>query len=195
MNNIILKGIIKDIKYSHNIQDIEYYKGNLLVPRDNGKEDIINIKFKRFSCDCNEGDTISLKGNVRTFNHKENDKNKVDIFCFTYFDKPEEEINNKVELDGVICKINNLKKTYLGKDVCDFIIVNSIDKLHSYLPCVAWGKQAKEIAKLPIGTKISIEGELRSREYKKYTDEVNFDIKIAHEINVKSFNCEKHIEI
>ena len=92
-------------------------------------------------------------------------------------------------------KINNLKKTYLGKDVCDFIIVNSIDKLHSYLPCVAWGKQAKEIAKLPIGTKISIEGELRSREYKKYTDEVNFDIKIAHEINVKSFNCEKHIEI
>ena len=40
MNKIQLSGIIKDIKYSHNIQDIEYYKANLLVPRDNGKEDI-----------------------------------------------------------------------------------------------------------------------------------------------------------
>ena len=190
MNTITLQGIIKNIQYSHNIGDIEYYKADLLVDRGNGKEDIVKLKFKGFSCNCNEGDMISLKGNVRTFNHKENDKNKVDIFCFTYFDKPEEEINNKVELDGVICKINNLKKTYLGKDVYDFIVVNSIDRLHSYLPCVAWGKQAKEIAKLPIGTKITIEGELRSREYKKYIDEVNFDIKIAHELNVSKYALE-----
>ena len=52
MNNINLKGILKNIQYSHNIGDIEYDKATLLVARDNGKEDLIELKFKRFS-KCN----------------------------------------------------------------------------------------------------------------------------------------------
>ena len=49
MNTIILSGIIKNIQFSHKIDDIEYYKANLLVTRENGKEDLINLKFKKFS--------------------------------------------------------------------------------------------------------------------------------------------------
>lgn len=190
MNKITLSGLIRNIRYSHNIKDVEYYKAELLVERENGLEDLLNLKFKRFSCPYKENDKISLTGNIRTFSRKlDNDKSKVDIYVFTYFDIPEVTANNIVELDGKICKKGDLRKTRNGKDVIDFIIANNISNdtssLNCYLPVVAWGKQAKQISKLPVGSIINIKGELRSREYKKQLDNGNFEIRIAHEVVVK----------
>ena len=48
MNCIKLKGILKNIQPSHVIQDIEFSKANLLVTRKDGKEDYLNIRFKKF---------------------------------------------------------------------------------------------------------------------------------------------------
>lgn len=141
MNKITLKGIIKNIQYSHNIQDIEYYKANLIVPRENGKEDIVDLKFKRFSCPYKENDEVSLVGNVRTFSEKDGGKNKVNLYVFTYFDLPNEEENNLVELDGRICKKSAIRKTKDGKDVLNFILANNISNngssLNAYIPLVA----------------------------------------------------------
>lgn len=141
MNKIQLNGIIKNIEYSHHIQDIEFYKANLITRRENGKEDIINLKFKKFSNPYKENQEISLLGNIRTFNRQEEDKNKVELFVFTYFDEAEEGPNNLAYIDGRICKKNNLRKTTSGKDVLDFILANNIENngqvLNVYLPCVA----------------------------------------------------------
>ena len=49
MNEIILKGLIRDIENSHNIGDIQYSKANLIVSRDSGIDDIISLRFKKFS--------------------------------------------------------------------------------------------------------------------------------------------------
>ena len=37
MNDIILRGLIKNISYSHSINDIEYNKADLIVPNNNNK--------------------------------------------------------------------------------------------------------------------------------------------------------------
>ena len=144
MNKIILKGIIKDIQYSHTVQNIEYYKANLLVKREgNGnKEDLICLKFKRFSCPYKDGDEITLIGNIRTYSQRLGDRNKVEIYVFTYFDVPEEITScNACELSGRICKKNPIRKTSEGKDVLDFIIANNLrtenQSLNCYIPCVA----------------------------------------------------------
>ena len=193
MNKIQLKGIIKDIQYSHNIQDIEFYKANLIVKRENGKEDLLNLKFKRFSNPYSEGQEISLVGNVRTYNHIVDGKNKVDLFVFTYFDEPDADIgvNNLVEIDGRICKKNELRKTTSGKDVLDFIIANNLENdnqiLNVYLPCVAWGKCAKALDRFNVGDKIRLVGELQSREYKKKISEDDFEIRVCHELSVNTF--------
>ena len=98
MNKIELQGIIKNIQPSHILGDVEYYKANLLVSREN-KEDLLNIKFKKFSCNYKENDFISIKGNVRTFGAKQPDgKNKVDVYVFTYFDETESGEKNKAIL-------------------------------------------------------------------------------------------------
>lgn len=141
MNNIILHGTIKNIQYSHNIDDIEYYKANLLVTRNNGKEDLLNLKFKRFSLPYKENDEIDITGNIRTYSQKLKDKNKVDVYIFTYFDSPEQSETNYCEIDGRICNKNDLRKTKDGKDVLDFILANNVandtQSLNCYIPCVA----------------------------------------------------------
>lgn len=203
MNKITIQGIIKDIEFSHYINDIEYYKANVVVKRENDKEDIIPIKFKRFCNIYKDGDEIVFTGNVRTFSTTdENGKNHVMPYVFTYFDKPENLADgemydkgwNKVELDGNICKKGELRKTKTGLDVIDFIIANNIKNSNStfnaYLPVVAWGKQAKEINKLEIGDYINIKGSFVSRTYKKRKDD-DFVFNIAYEINAEEIKREE----
>lgn len=191
MNKIQLNGVIKNIEYSHHIQGIEFYKANLITRRENGKEDIVNLKFKKFSNPYKENQEISLIGNIRTFNRQEEDRNKVELFVFTYFDEAEEGPNNLAYIDGRICKKNNLRKTTSGKDVLDFILANNIENngqiLNVYLPCVAWGKCAKALNKLNIGDKILIQGQLQSREYKKKIAEDDYEIRVCHELSVNTF--------
>lgn len=188
MNKIILKGLIRNIEYSHNIQDIEFCKAELITQEDNGKENVINLKFKRFSNPYQEGDEVALVGNLRTYSQKLENKNKVEVYVFTYFDLPEENKINFISLDGRICKRGDLRKTQSGKDVIDFIIANNLksetQSLNCYIPCVAWGKLAKQINKMNIGDYINIVGKLQSREYKKKISDSDFEIRVAHEVNI-----------
>lgn len=193
MNKIILRGILKNIEHSHSMNGIEYSKAIIITKRTDGKEDIVNLKFKEFSNKFKENEFIELTGNVRTFNYIDENKNRVELYVFTYFDYPEEtdsKETNYVELDGTICKSNGLRKTKNNNFVLDFILANNIvngDKaLNAYIPVVAWGKLAREINDLPIGTKIKVIGSLHSREYKKIINN-DIEIKIAHEININNY--------
>ena len=198
MNQIILKGLLTNQQPSHEINNIEFCKAHLIVPRTDGKEDIINIRYKKFSNPYNEGSEISIKGNVRSYSTKLGDgKNKVDLYVFTYFDIPElddndQEITNKADIDGRICKIEPLRITKNGKRNIHFILANNLivsegsKKLNSYVPCIAWGNLADEIAKLTVNDQISVSGELHSREYQKTLADGSTEIRVAHECVVTS---------
>ena len=202
MNKINVKGILKNIQPSHTINDIEYDKADLVVTRKDGKEDILNIRFKKFSNPYKDNQEVSIIGNVRSYSqHLDNGKNKVELYIFTYFDPAElneddTEIINKFEIDGRICKMEELRKTKDGKSAIHFILANNLiidetnQKLNSYLPCIAWGKLAKEIAQLKVNDRIEVVGELHSREYKKIIDQESgeFEFRIAHECVINSFN-------
>lgn len=200
MNNIILRGTIRDIEYSHTIGNVEYNKANLVVNRHNGDEDIINLKFKKFSNPYKDGDSIELTGNVRSYSRKvSEDKNKVDLYVFTYFDRPEGEVleeieSNSFEIDGRVCKVNELRHGNSGKQNLHFIIANnmivdnSTRKLNSYLPCITWGKVAAKASNLKTSDFIKCKGQLHSRTYKKYyKDSSEFELKVAHELLVTDF--------
>ena len=200
MNNINLKGIITNIEYSHTIQDIEFNKANLLVKRPDGKEDLLNIRFKKFSNPYTNDQEVTLTGNVRSYSSKlENGKNKVELYVFTYFDQPElneydmEDVN-VLRLDGRICKIEPLRTTRNGKHNIHFIIANNLivsdghKKLNSYIPSIAWGDEAVALSKLSVNTKLELTGALHSREYKKNLPDGTFEFRLAHECTLESFN-------
>lgn len=195
MNEVILKGQIRDITSSHVINGVEYEKANLIVTRNDGKEDILSLKFKKFSNNYSNGDFVELVGNLRSFSRKiDNNKSKVEVYVFTYFDTPStdienySDISNKVSIDGRICKIDKLRTTDNGKTNLHFILANNIisldQKLNNYIPAVIWGKLAVEYSNLQINDKVNIKGELHSRTYKKILPDGEMEIRTAHELVV-----------
>lgn len=193
MNNIILRGIINNIQYSHTIDDVEFYSATI-VNNNNGHESINSIKFKKLSNPYKNGDYVEIVGNIRTYSEKVGTKNKVHVYVFTYFDSPyiDNEETNIAEIDGRICTMNDIRVTKSGKENLHFILANNIYsnglKLNSYIPCVAWGKIAKQLSSLPVNTQLELYGELQSREYKKILDNNELEINIAHEFYIKTFN-------
>lgn len=193
-NDIILKGQLRNIQYSHSINNVEYQKADLLVDRGNGETDIIDLKFKKFANKYKEDDIVNLRGNIRSHSSKlDNGKNKVDIYVFTYFDIPgtdedDKEIINDLLLTGRICKIDQLRNTKNGKQNIHFILANNIvtgtdkQKINNYIPCVAWGNEAQFLSNKKVGDKIYIHGQLHSRTYTKKLDNGEEEIKTAHEV-------------
>lgn len=197
MNEIKLKGILKNIKYSHTINGVEYNKADLIVKNQQYDDDVLSLRFKKFSNKYAEDTEIELIGNVRSYSQKvSNSKNKVDIYVFTYFDIPtedEEDIVNQFNLDGRICKIDDLRITKSGKQSLHFILANNIisnassQKLNNYIPCQVWGKLALEMSNLKVNDYITITGQLHSRTYKKLLDNGEIEFRVAHEALVLGY--------
>lgn len=194
MNEITLTGIIKNIQHSHAIEDIDFDKAQLIVQRENGHEDVINLRFKSFSNPYKDNDLVQLVGNIRSYSYKiDEDKNRVIIYVFTYFDTPQEECVNEAEIDGRICKINELRTTRSGKHNIHFILANNLHsadntkRLNSYIPCIAWGSIAKQLQDLTVNTQLKIKGQLHSREHKKRLENGDIEIRVAHELLVTEF--------
>ncbi len=199
MNNIRLKGILTNIEPSHVIQGIEFSKANLIVQRGDGKEDSLNLRFKKFSNPYEDNQEISLCGNVRSYSSRLDDgKNHVELYVFTYFDQPElneedQEETNRLDIDGRICKIGALKHTRNNRKNIHLILANNLivsdgaKKLNSYIPCIAWGATAERLSELSVNAQLRIRGELHSREYKKTLPDGSFEFRVAHECLIKDF--------
>lgn len=199
MNEIRLKGLLRDIRFSHSLLDTEYYKADLITTRPDGKEDVIDLRFKQFSNPYQEEQVVELQGNIRSYSYRdENNRNRVNIYVFTYFDIPQAdedgyETSNGFELTGRVCKIDPLLKTPQGKEVIHFILANNIiseekhQKLNNYIPCVAWGNMAKKLANLQVNDMLYVKGELHSRTYKKMLDNGEVEFRTAHECVISQF--------
>lgn len=192
MNKISLRGFLRDIEYSHNIGEIEYEKANLICPNTSGRDDdIISLKYKKYSNKYKEGDFIELEGNLRSYSTSNNGKNTVQIYVFTYFDLPDVISSNNTEIDGRICKIDDLKQTYYNKKYLHFTLANNIfsgdKKINNYIPCICYDNIANELSKCGVNTKLNISGEFHSHCYKKYISDTEFEYRIAHELLVKTY--------
>ena len=199
MNEVILKGILRDIQPSHTINGINYDKANIIVSRKDGNEDILSLKFKQFSNFYHEGDLIELVGHLRSYSVKtEDNKSHVELYVFTYFDPPStdtetyQDITNKVTIDGRVCKTDILRYTKSGKPHFHFILANNIfsggQKINNYIPSVIWGKQAIKAAELKVNDRVQAVGEVHSRVYKKLLPDGELEIRTAHEFVIQRLN-------
>ena len=195
MNEVTLQGYIRDIEFSHDIGNVEYGKANLICPGQNGKEDdIISLRYKKFSNRYKEGDLIELRGNIRSYSQRLENKNKVEIYVFTYFDIPGELKKNEIIIDGNICKMGKLSVSKYGKRYIHFTLANNIftpggKKLNNYIPCTVYDELAEQIEQeYDVKDHINIIGSLHSHTYKKHLLDNSIEYRIAHEVVVKE--CE-----
>lgn len=193
MNEIVLKGTIRNIKPSHTVNNIEYLQAEIITQRTDGKEDSNIIKFKKHINKYRELDYAELVGSIRSYTQPlQNGKNKVSIYVFTYQDIPnqtqrEETYNNHFVVDGRICKIEDIRKTSNGKQNLHFTVANNIftpngQKINNYLPVTCWGKLADKVSKMQVNDQVIMSGELHSRTYNATLENGEKEFRVAHEL-------------
>ena len=64
------------------------------------------------------------------------------------------------------------------------IAVNRAYNKSDYIPCIAWGRNARFVKNLPVGEKIALSGRIQSREYTKKISETESKVMTAYEVSV-----------
>ncbi len=201
-NNLILVGKITDEKvFSHEIYGEKFYTFNLSVPRLSGNADIIPITISERLFKEDElvvDKKVKVKGQFRSYNSYEKEKNRLILTVFAkdieFLENQDEEvvaskdfISNEVTLIGYICKVPIYRQTPFGREIADILLaVNRAYNKSDYIPCIAWGRNARFCSKMEVGTEVKIIGRVQSRNYEKKHEDGTVEQRIAYEVSIAS---------
>ena len=131
------------------------------------------------------GATVTVIGQLRSFNNKSGQGSRLVISTFAQtLTHDAGEPLNRIFLSGVLCKQPALRRTPLGREICDMILaVNRRYGRADYLPCIAWGAVAQQVSLLHTGARLTAEGRVQSRVYSKTENGVTTD-RTAYEVSI-----------
>ena len=177
-------------KYSHELYGEGFYEFSLCVVRLSGQCDYIPVTVSErlmSGVDLSEGAEVALGGQFRSYNKIENAKSKLMLTVFVRdFVLPEESKNpNTAELLGYICKPPVYRTTPFNREICDVLLaVNRAYNKSDYIPCIAWGRNARFVRDIVVGQKIFVTGRIQSREYTKKLSETESEVRVAYELSI-----------
>ena len=194
MNKIYLQGIVSELEFSHEYKGEKFYSFVLSPNRLSGYTDKLPCIVPEVNLPyIYEGQTVGIRGEVRTRNVEVDGKSHLEIYVFVKETGTcGEEDTNYAELRGFIRRKPNLRYTPLGRTICDvFLKVSRVDEetevsytQFDYIPCIFWGRNALRVAEMEVGKEISITGRLQSREYVKQNLFGECETKTAYELSV-----------
>ncbi len=191
-------------RFSHEIYGESFYIFDLSIDRLSGNADIIPVTVsERLIKDdmLQEGKTLLVKGQFRSYNSYDNGRNKLVLTVFTKDimeveeNQNEEEneivkkdiVTNEVVLVGYICKKPIYRQTPFGREISDILLaVNRAYNKSDYIPCIAWGRNARFCQDVEVGTQVKIVGRVQSRTYEKKFEDGTVEQRVAYEVSVGS---------
>ena len=198
-------------RFSHEIYGERFYVFNLEIPRLSGNSDIIPITVSERLIKeetLQEGHQLLVKGQFRSYNSYENEKNRLILTVFAkdiveVEEKEEDEENEMVKIDtitnevvlvGYICKKPIYRQTPFGREISDLLLaVNRAYNKSDYIPCIAWGRNARFCQDIEVGTQVKVVGRVQSRQYEKKHDDGTVEVRVAYEVSVGSLEViEEH---
>ena len=191
-NQAVIAGeIISDFEFNHEVFGEGFYFVKLKVSRLSHSSDIIPLLVSERLIDVKQshiGQFLEARGQFRSHNKQESDKNRVVLFLFAkeieMIDSAENRNPNEIFLDGYICKEPVYRTTPLGREIADVLLaVNRAYGKSDYIPCICWGRNASYAGNLTVGSRIQLRGRIQSREYQKRIGEGKVVDKIAYEVS------------
>lgn len=77
------------------------------------------------------------------------------------------------------------RTTPLGREITDILLaVNRLYGKSDYIPCIAWGRNARFASTFQIGDNIKIWGRVQSRDYQKKLEDGRVEIRTAYEVSI-----------
>ena len=182
--------VTEEPTFSHEVLGEGFYDLKIRVPRLSDQYDVLPVTISdRLLSNTSIGDTLSIDGQFRSYNKFEDNKSKLilTVFAKELVDDDPSTNSNTITLTGYICKEPIYRTTPFGREICDCLLaVNRAYNKSDYIPCIAWGRNARYVKDLAVGSKVTITGRIQSREYQKKHSEENIETKIAYEVSISS---------
>ena len=142
--------------FSHENHTRRFDKFPLRVERLSGQSDLPIIVVSEAllrECPVEAGQSLRVTGQLRSFNNKSGQGSRLVITVFAQTLEPGDgSFFNRILLSGALCQKPSLRRTPLGRSICDIILaVNRRYGRADYLPCIAWGQTAAQIAGIDVG--------------------------------------------
>jgi len=189
LNQVTLRGMAESAPVlSHENHGENFYKFALLVPRLSGQTDRLNILAGESLLrqqPVQAGMPLAVFGQLRSFNNRSGEGSRLVISVFArMLAETREEPCNRIFLSGTVCKMPVLRRTPLGRSICDVMLaVNRRYGRADYLPCIAWGQVALEVGELTVGQRLALEGRVQSRSYNKVLSD-RVEKRTAYEVSL-----------
>lgn len=190
-NNVLIKGKIYKLPvYSHTVMGEGFFEMFIEVDRLSNESDILPVTIsERLIDNFHIGQEIGIVGQFRSYNKIDDGKSRLMLTVFVKELVSPTEISeiNQIFLIGYICKEPVYRTTPFGREICDCLMaVNRAYSKSDYLPCIAWGRNARFVKDRGIGEKLELQGRIQSRKYQKRHDDGTVEEKIAYEISISS---------
>lgn len=173
-------------EFSHENHGEIFHRFFLSVPRLSGQADRLPVVLSAALAEqvC-PGSPLGLTGQLRSFNNKSGQGSRLVLSVFAQELTPGEgEFCNCIRLSGTLCKQPILRRTPLGRNICDLMLaVGRRYGRADYLPVIAWGQLALSISALGVGDQLCLEGRVQSRPYTKVT-ESGSEERVAYEVSM-----------
>jgi single-stranded DNA-binding protein len=190
-NKVYFMGeIVSEAKFSHEVYGEGFYEFFVKVMRLSGQPDILPVTISERLIQGNDfkiGSTISALGQFRSYNKLEGGKSRLmlTVFVREIVDVSPSKNPNSIVLSGYICKPPIYRTTPFNREIADLLIaVNRAYNKSDYIPCIAWGRNARFVQNLKVGDKVALSGRIQSREYQKRLSETETVTMTAYEVSV-----------
>ena len=156
----VIGKVVSGFTFSHEVFGEGFYVVDLEVSRLSEQSDIIPLMISERLLNIDEdyiGCTVEAIGQFRSYNRHEGAKNRLVLSVFVREINFMEEFTdytktNQIFLDGYICKVPIYRKTPLGREIADILLaVNRPYGKSDYIPCIAWGRNARYAAGFEVG--------------------------------------------
>ena len=153
--------------FSHENHGVRFYRVPLAVARLSGQTDTLPLPPE-----AQPGARVRALGQLRSYNNRTGPGSRLVLTVhISSLDLWDGEAVNRVLLRGTLCKLPTLRRTPLGRSICDVMLaVGRRYGRADYLPLIVWGQLAQEVSLKAVGDTLGVEGRFQSRVYTKVID-------------------------
>ncbi len=200
-NKVFISGqIVTNAEFSHEVYGEGFYEMNVKVDRLSGQGDVLPVTISErliADKDLKIGVTINALGQFRSYNKLVDGKSKLmlTVFVRELLDEAPLKNPNSIVLTGYVCKPPVYRTTPFNREIADILIaVNRSYNKSDYIPCIAWGRNARFAKNIAVGEKIAISGRIQSREYQKRITDDDVRTLTAYEVSISKLSAYENAE-
>ena len=182
--------IVSEAAFSHEVYGEGFYEFYVKVMRLSGQADILPVTISERLIEGSSlhiGDTLCALGQFRSYNKLEGGRSRLmlTVFVRELVSDAVSRNPNSIVLSGYICKPPVYRTTPFNREIADLLVaVNRAYNKSDYIPCIAWGRNARFVQNLKVGDRVALSGRIQSREYVKRFSETESVTMTAYEVSV-----------